>query len=131
MNTQTIVAVFDNEAHAAAAVADLETAGIPAHDITRHAGNTAGSASTGTVEPRTEQSFWSSLFGGEPDNAHDTTVYDRSLQSGSVVVTVRARDEQYERVTDIFERHEPIDIDERAAGYTTGTDTGMRISEYI
>jgi hypothetical protein len=59
------------------------------------------------------QGFWSSLFGGEPD--HDTAVYDRSLESGSSVVTVRVPDEHVDGVTRILERHQPIDIDERAA----------------
>ena len=41
----------------------------------------------------------SSLFGGEPD--HDTAVYDRSLESGSSVVTVRVPDEHVDGVTSV------------------------------
>ena len=52
-------------------------------------------------------------MGGEPD--HDTAVYDRSLESGSSVVTVRVPGEHVDGVTRILERHDPIDIDERAA----------------
>src|ERR1700720_663040 len=107
MNEEIIVAVYGTEAHADAAVRDLEAAHVPPTAITRHAG---GPAATGNPAG---QGFWSSLFGGEPD--HDTSVYDRSLESGSSVVTVRVPDEHVDRVTEILERHQPIDIDERAA----------------
>jgi uncharacterized protein (TIGR02271 family) len=79
------------------------------------------------------QGFWSSLFGGEPD--HDTAVYDRSLESGSSVVTVRVPDEHVEGVIRILERHQPIDIDERAASLGLGANrtpaavTGMQGSQ--
>ncbi len=122
MNEETIVAVFDTSAHADAAVADLEAAGIPPSGITRHA-STAG-VSTGTVAneaeaaPRREPGFWSSLFGGEPQ--HDSTVYDRSLEHGSIVVTVRASSEHAETAMDILDRHHPVDLDERASGYGLG-----------
>jgi uncharacterized protein (TIGR02271 family) len=77
--------------------------------------------------PRREHGFWSSLFGGEPEYQHDTAVYDRSLESGSTVVTVKASDQYIAQVTDILERHNPVDIDERAASYgvrQTTTATG-------
>src|ERR1700692_2402813 len=102
MNEVVIVAVYDTEAHADAAVRDLEAAHVPPTAITRHAGGPASRNPAG-------QGFWSSLFGGEPD--HDTAVYDRSLQSGSSVVTVRVPKEHLDGVISILERHEPIDID--------------------
>ena len=88
MNEEIIVAVYDTEAHAAAAVRDLEAAHVPPEAISRHVGTepVSGSAVSG-ANSAGGQGFWSSLFGGEPD--HDTAVYDRSLESGSSVVTVR------------------------------------------
>ena len=44
-------------------------------------------------------------------------MYDRSLESGSSVVTVRVPGEHVDGVTRILERHDPIDIDERAASF--------------
>jgi uncharacterized protein (TIGR02271 family) len=119
MNEEIIVAVYDTEAHAAAAVRDLEAAHVPPEAVSRHAGgeSVSGSAVSG-ANSAGGQGFWSSLFGGEPD--HDTAVYDRSLQSGSSVVTVRVPDEHVEGVTRILERHQPIDIDERAASLGLG-----------
>ena len=115
MNEETIVAVYDTAAHAEAVIRDLEGAGVPASAISRHA---ASAETTTGVEPSTsrrEPGFWESIFGGEPD--HDTAVYDRSLEGGSQVVTVRVPDEQVDNVVSILERHDPVDMDERAKGY--------------
>jgi hypothetical protein len=98
MNEEIIVALYDTEAHAAAAVRDLETAHVPPEAISRHAGT--GSALGGAASNANSgrgHGFWSSLLGGEPD--HDTAVYDRSLESGSSVVTVRVPGEHVDGVT--------------------------------
>jgi uncharacterized protein (TIGR02271 family) len=134
MNDETIVAVYDTEAHAAAAVKDLENAGIPSSAITQHAksGIMTGSSTT-SAAPVREQGFWSSLFGSEPDHEHDRTVYDRSIEGGSTVVTVTAPEQHLTTAMDILERHNPIDIDERAASYgvsqaTTTPATGTSLA---
>ena len=121
MNEEIIVAVYDTEAHAAAAVRDLEAAHVPQEAISRHAGTkSASGAAVSSANSDEGQGFWSSLFGGEPD--HDTAVYDRSLESGSSVVSVRVPDEHVDGVTRILERHQPIDIDERAASLGLGAN---------
>ncbi len=116
MTDETIVAVYDTAAHADAAVRDLQAANVPADAISRQP-STTGTA-TGSAPPR-EKGFWSNLFGGEPD--HDTSVYDRSVEGGSHVVTVKAPESYVASVTSILERHNPVDIDERATGYGVGT----------
>jgi uncharacterized protein (TIGR02271 family) len=124
MTEETIVAVFETAAHADAAVRDLEAANVPSSAITRHSSMADDMPSTSTSTGR-EQGFWSSLFGGEPD--HDTAVYDRSLESGSHVVSVKVAEDHVPSVMTILERNNPIDIDERAATYglnqTTTTTT--------
>ena len=115
MNEETVVAVYDTAAHAEAAAADLSSAGISASAVSLHAANGTTSGNTTIEQPVREQSFWSSLFGGEPD--HDTAVYDRSMSTGSTVVTVKASDANVALVMEILEGHHPIDIDERASGY--------------
>ncbi len=125
MTDQTIVAVYDTPAHAELAVQDLLQAKVPESAIHRHAqeGSYAGSATTATT--RTEEpGFWASLFGGEPD--HDTTVYDRSVSSGSNAVTVKVPDDHVTAVMEILERHNPIDIDERAGSYGLTQTTTAR-----
>ena len=119
MDEETIVAVYDTPAAADAAVADLRAAKVPESAISRHSGSTgmAGATQT-TAEPVQERGFWSSLFGGDTGYEHDATVYDRSMQGGSSVVTVKSTPgHDVEAVAAILERHSPIDIDERAAGY--------------
>lgn len=117
MPDETIVAVYDTAEHAALAVRDLEAAGVPSSAISQHASDAHTTGSTTTTGQVREKGFWSSLFGGEPEHEHDTAVYDRSMESGSSVVTVRAPEQHLAHVTDILERHNPIDIDERAASY--------------
>ncbi len=129
-NDETIVAVFDTAAHAEAAVQDLKVAGVPDANITQHAGGGAAGLATGTTSGQTgqEPGFWASLFGAEPEHGHDTAVYDRSMQGGSTVVTVRGSGSHLDQVLDILERHNPIDIDERAENYgvaRTGAAAGL------
>jgi uncharacterized protein (TIGR02271 family) len=124
VNDETIVAVYDTPAHAELAVQDIIAAGVPESAISRHVGTVSGTTTTTTVEPVREQGFWASLFGGEPDS--DTAVYDRSLQSGSTVVTVKAPEGHINRVMEILESHHPVDIDERAMGYGLTQTTAVR-----
>jgi uncharacterized protein (TIGR02271 family) len=116
MTNETIVAIYDSSEQAALAVRDLEAAGVSSNAISKHADGGLTAGSTPTTSHR-EQGFWASLFGGEPEHGHDTAVYDRSLESGSTVVTVKVPQHHLTQVMDILERHDPIDIDERAMGY--------------
>jgi hypothetical protein len=114
MTDETIVAVYDTAIQAQAAVASLRSDGIPERAISLH----ADTARTSGVAPVREEGFWAGLFGGEPD--HDTSVYDRSLQSGSTVVTVKVPEAHIPRVMQTLESHSPVDIDDRATGYGLG-----------
>jgi uncharacterized protein (TIGR02271 family) len=127
MNEEAIAAVFDSPEHADAAVRDLIAAAVAENAIARHTGAEGGRSSPGdgveVARPR-EEGFWSRLFGGERD--YDHQVYDRSLASGSTVVTLRVSEDQVALVTEILDRHHPIDIDERASAYgLTATMEGM------
>jgi uncharacterized protein (TIGR02271 family) len=125
MNDETIVAVYDTPAHAELAIQDIIASGVvPESAVSRHGGTLSGASTTTTIEPVREQGFWASLFGSEPD--HDTAVYDRSLERGSTVVTVRTPESHVDRVMEILEGHLPIDIDARAAEYGLTQTTEMR-----
>ena len=123
MNEQNIVAVFDTTAHAEAAVRDLKAANLPDGAIGLHA--KTASTSGATTAPTTtthHQGFWASLFGGggsERDRADDhyAPVFERSIESGSTVVTARVPEQDVDRISTILEKHNPIDLDERAAQY--------------
>ena len=126
MTVQTIVAVYDTPAHAELAVQDLLQANIPQSAIHRHAseGSYAGSSTMPAARTTEGGGFWATLFGGEPE--HDTSVYDRSVSSGSTAVTVKVAEEHVAHVTDILERHNPIDLDERAGSYGLSQTTTTR-----
>lgn len=115
MTDETIVAVYDTPAHAELAIQDILAAGVPESAIGHQAGTETTSMTTSADTTQREPGFWASLFGGEPD--HNTAVYDRSLASGSSVVTVKTPAAHVDRVMAILESHSPIDIDERATGY--------------
>ncbi len=121
MTEQTLVAVYNTAAHAGDAVRGLQAAGVPSAAISQH----AATASSGDAPaPVQEKGFWSSLFGGDTDDA-DTL--HRSVASGSTVVTVKVPEKSVAQVSAILEQHNPIDFDERAASYgttqTTRTET--------
>lgn len=121
MSEETIVAVYDSSAQADAAIQDLAAAHVPSGAINRHS-STMGTPAPATGGPETtsqrEPGFWSSLFGGE--STRDAATFNRSIESGSEVVTVRVPEEHAAAVSRILESHNPIDIDERTSGYETG-----------
>ena len=121
MTVETIVAIYDTSTQADAAVRDLRAANVPADAISQHAGTASSTTTKTTTAPAQEQGFWASLFGGDSDS--EAEVYDRSLQSGSTVVTVRSDERQVAQITGILEQHDPVDIDERAAGYGLSQST--------
>ena len=118
MPNHTLVAVYGTAAQAAAAVNDLQAAHVLPDAISQHT-KTLTASGTAHSAPR-EQGFWASLFGSE----HDTSVYDRSVEEGASVLTVRVPDDGVDRVTSILESHNPIDLDERAAQYTAEGGAG-------
>ena len=121
---ETIVAVYDTTAHAEAAIADLMAAGVPTDAISMHSeGMSTSTNLSGSVR---EEGFWTNLFGGSPN--HDTAVYDRSLASGSTLISVETPENHISRVLEILESHNPIDIDEGGAssGLTQTTTTTIQ-----
>ncbi|MGI4796134.1 MAG: DUF2382 domain-containing protein [Janthinobacterium lividum] len=123
MTDETIVAVYNTIQQAEAAVTSLKNAGVPADAISTHSSTESMSTTIGTAAPVREEGFWATLFGGSPD--HDTAIFDRSVASGSTVVSVRTPESHVSRVLEILESHNPIDIDEghASSGATQTTTT--------
>lgn len=104
----TIVGLFDHRTQAQRAQSDLAAMPIPASDIAAY----EQSAQESSTE--SERGFWESLkeaFGFGDDRGS----YEEGIRRGGTLVSVRADDEQIERVVDIMSRHGAVDIDERAA----------------
>ena len=123
MSTETIVALFDTPAHAELALQDLLASGVPASAVERHeASSTDAPDDASMMSTTTRRSFWSRLFGAEPE--HHGSVYDRSLESGATVLTVRPAAERIDDIVTILEGHHPVDMDEREAEYSAASVAG-------
>lgn len=118
MHESTVVAVYKTPEIAAAAVHELESSHVPAASISRHsqAGSYSGEAKTAPDEVK---GFWASIFGSDDHTEHAR--YDRHVQSGNCVVTVRTPDDKHDHIAAILERHEPIDLDTDGASATTAS----------
>lgn len=117
---QTVVGVFDSDVEARAVQDELIQMGVPAGEIMLHAGTGEArdvASDTAAYRDRDRDSggimgFFRSLFGGDDDE--HAVRYSEAVRRGSHVVTVHVADEQQaERVEDIMQRHDAIDIDER------------------
>ena len=111
MAYQTIVAVFDTAAHAAAAVEALKAGGFAAADISVFDRDrlTAGRAAANAREP----GLWHRLFGGNMYQ-HEAKVYGQAVEEGGVVVSLRVVDSEVAHATGILELHRPVDVHDRA-----------------
>lgn len=132
----SVVAVFDNNADAQAAVNELKSNGIDSDDIYIGSANSAPTAGkqTGYSDERssgnTEGGFmgWlKSLFGSD-DAETDRTRYQNAVSSGKILVSVQTDEANIDRATEILDRHSPVNVHEEASGVraasTAGTSTG-------
>ncbi|HEY8608661.1 MAG TPA: YsnF/AvaK domain-containing protein [Noviherbaspirillum sp.] len=117
----TVVGVYDSYAQAQNAMNELLAAGFDRSDLQlspdseRGTGSNSDDAQGGSAIGN----FFRSLFG--MDEERDTRdVYSEAVRRGSCVLTVNAAsDDQLDRATDIMNRHDPIDIDERSSHWRT------------
>lgn len=126
MTDRTLTAMYDTRGAAESARDDLVALGIPSADVMVRGGESS-SADAGTAAAE-DKGFWASLADALfPDDDRET--YAEGLRRGGYLLTVRLRDGNEDQVLDVLERHDPIDIDERAAtwrqsgwaGYQGGT----------
>src|SRR5215470_7357667 len=115
MAYQTVVAAFDNAAHAQAAVDALKAGGFHADDISMFDKNRVGLREPG---------LWQRIFGGGLAQ-HEADVYSQSLDRGGMIVSVRVPDSEVAHATGILDIHRPIDVHDRAV--TTGIAPAARV----
>ena len=129
--TNTVIAVYDEFAHAQSAMKQLLSSGFTSSNVhlrpseDSQSGRTAAlqalgqsdtdsqakSASGGTL-----RGFFRELFGGHSNETQSHgTHYEEAVRRGSFVLVVDAADEQERDVaTSVMEQFQPVDIDERA-----------------
>lgn len=118
-----IVAIFETNEQASAAVTELETAGIPASAIRQYANNGSTHQETEPVTHASDHKtggFLSWLFGDESETTRssygaDADAYERRTAAGNVVVSVSvADDSKIHQAIAALEAHHPVEIDEGA-----------------
>jgi uncharacterized protein (TIGR02271 family) len=119
MSYQTVVAAFDTEAHAQAAVDALKAGGFHADDISMF-----DKSRVGLREP----GLWQRIFGGGLAE-HEADVYSQSLDRGGMLVSVRVPDSEVAHATGILDIHRPIDVHDRAI--TTGIAPAAKVEAAV
>ncbi|GIZ51709.1 YsnF/AvaK domain-containing protein [Noviherbaspirillum aridicola] len=117
----TVVGVYDSYAQAQNAMNELLSAGFSRSDVQlspdteRATGSNSSDAGGGSGIGN----FFRSLFG--MDDERDTRdVYSEAVRRGSCVLTVNAAsDDLLDRATEIMNRYDPVDIDERSSHWRT------------
>lgn len=105
---EKVVAVYETEASANAALKSLMSAGYLTDDISVIR-NERDAEKAGLYEP----GIWQRLFGRDLEH-HEAAVLGRSLKEGSVIVSVRVPETEASRVLSLLDTHKPVDILDRA-----------------
>jgi stress response protein YsnF len=120
MSYEKVVAMYDTEAGANAALKSLISAGYLTDDISVIR-NERDAERAGLYEP----GIWQRLFGRDLEH-HEAAVLGRSLKEGSVIVSVRVPETEASRVLSLLDTHQPVDIVDRAKAYDfKGATAGM------
>jgi len=134
----TVIGVYDSYTEADAAVNELISAGFARDAVQlRPETQTAASSQQGMGTAVRDQgtstgsgiaNFFRSLFGmDEKREEHD--IYAEAIRRGSHIVTVDAPNEEMrDRAVEIMNRHDPVDIDERATHWRSQGWTGYNES---
>jgi uncharacterized protein (TIGR02271 family) len=111
---EKIVTLFDTAEHAQAAKTNLQHAGYSSEDISIVSGQELPRSASALREP----GLWHRLFGGDIEE-HEATVYAKAVESGGVVLALRAKEEEIPKAMGILNQHNLVDVKDRAV------DTGI------
>lgn len=115
----TVVGVYDSYAQAQNAMNELIASGFSRDDIQLNPeadrSSVTGASKADDAGGSAIGNFFRSLFGVDEDRS-DRDMYSEAVRRGSCVLTVTASDdEQCDRASDIMNRFDPVDIDERTS----------------
>jgi uncharacterized protein (TIGR02271 family) len=113
-NYEKIVTLFDTADHAQAAKTNLQHAGFSGDEISIVSSKDLPRSTTALREP----GLWHRMFGSDIEQ-HEATVYAKAVESGGVVLTLRAPDTDVPKAMGILNQHNLVDIKDRAV------DTGV------
>ena len=109
MSYEKIVTLFDTAQHAEAARSNLAKAGFSTDDMSIVSGSELPKSGAALREP----GLWHRLFGGDIEQ-HEAEVYGKAVQTGGVVLAVRAAEQDIPRAMGILNQHQMVDVQERA-----------------
>jgi uncharacterized protein (TIGR02271 family) len=116
MGYERIVAVYDSNAKAKDAARALESSGFSSSEISFiH----RDSLSDKDVH---DGNLWQRLFGRVVSDSESTS-YNRALQSGGTILSMRAKDTEVPRAMKILDAHERLDLNERSTTTAAGHPT--------
>lgn len=116
MAYEKIVAVYDKTGKARDAAHALESAGFPSSEI-----NLLHRDSVSDKDVR-DGNLWQRVFGRNVSD-QENIAYNRTIQSGGAVLTLRTADTDVNRAMRILDVHEPVDMSERVSGLRSATPT--------
>ena len=111
---EKIVTLFDTADHAQAASTNLQHAGFSGNDVSIVSGDQLPKGGNALREP----GLWHRIFGNDIEQ-HEATVYAKAVESGGVVLTLRAAAEDVPKAMGILNQHNLVDVKDRAV------DTGV------
>lgn len=116
----TVIGVFDNASDAQRAVDELVNKGFSRNsvDLSAHTGDYSNNSYDDDTNDSKVGGFFGSLFG---DDDNDTRNYTQVGSRGSIVTVHTQTDDEAERAADILDDFGAVDVNERAAQFTSGT----------
>ncbi len=111
MSYEKVVAVYDTEQNANAALTSLISAGYRTADISIIRGE-GEAEQAGLHEP----GVWKRLLGRDLEH-EEAAVLGRSFREGHVIVVVRVPESHTPSVMSLLDRHKPVDVLDRAKAY--------------
>lgn len=120
----TLVAAYDSYLEAERAYDELVVAGFSSGDVhifsQDQSTDAAETSSTGGTEENLTfgqriRHFFRQMFGGEDADQRQVDIYSEAVRRGHTILTVDIdNDQESQRAMEVLNRHNPIDIEERA-----------------
>ena len=126
---KNIVALFEDKTEAEGLIQEISKIGIPRTEISLLE-NPGSSDTTCASESTSDPSIWErlkSMLGlGIPE--HEGACYAEGVRRGGTLVSVRAEENQLDRVMEVMAKHDAVDIDQRSAEWRQSgwSETGVK-----
>ena len=111
MAFETLVVAFASAKEATSAIRAVRACGVPANDIRRHPAE-LGDTEAAKAAVEQDSGIWKWIFGRHISPA-ESAVYEKAVQSGGTIVSVRIMEEELDRIRGILEEFCPLSLEKR------------------